>query len=110
MAGVSIFNLINGGGKIEEFLVCFIAVVIFTLMVELIVERVEHWQQKRDHYIRLITSTLTKELMILGIISFSIFMCEQTFGLQNASFYIELELAHVIIFFIAVFLVLNTIQ
>ena len=45
--------------------------------------------------------------MILGLISFSIFIGEEIFSIKNKDYFLELELTHIIIFFVALFYIMK---
>ena len=103
----SIFAL----GKYLDFFhatVCFCVLIMFTIVLEYIVHRTEHFIHHKlpVHYAE-IFNKVVKELMILGIISFSIFVGEQAFALASKDYYLALEFAHVTIFFAALVFVVQ---
>jgi hypothetical protein len=103
----SIFAL----GKYLDFFhatVCFCVLIICTIVLEYIVHRTEHFIAHKlpMHYLD-IFNKVVKELMILGIVSFSIFIGEQAFALASKDYYLALEFAHVTIFFAALVFVVQ---
>ena len=66
------------------FSLCMFTLIVFTLVLELVVEGMEHviegWDN--EHYMDIFNKVLA-ELMILGTISFLIFGGEQIFELYN---------------------------
>lgn len=84
------------------FSVCMFTLVAFTLLLETLVEHIEHMilRWENEHYMQIFNKVLS-ELMILGTISFLIFGAEQLFGLQEKEFYYELEFAHLLLFMVA---------
>ena len=61
---------------------------------------------KAPHFFKIHESVM-KELMILGLISFSIFIGEEIFSIKNKDYFLELELTHIIIFFVALFYIMK---
>jgi hypothetical protein len=103
----SIFSL----GKYLNFFhatVCFCVLIICTIILEYFVHWTEHHivHKMPAHYLH-IFNTVIKELMILGVISFSIFIGEQAFELASKEYYLALEFAHVTIFFAALVFVVQ---
>ena len=83
----------------------FCVLVIMTIAIEQVFEMVERAVHKRAAVFSLVGEKIVKELMILGLISFSIFVGEQAFHLNATSFYLPLEFAHIVIFVLAIFYV-----
>ena len=94
--------------KLSSFTLCFGVLLALTVFLEVILEKARHRLGAGPRYYRLIFDQLMKELMLLGVLSFSIFIGEQALQLYSASFYIELEFAHVLIFFVGLALLSNT--
>jgi hypothetical protein len=88
--------------------VCFSVLIVCTIVLEYTVHSAEHYISHKlpAHYL-VIFNTVVKELMILGVISFSIFVGEQAFQLAAKSYYLALEFAHVTIFFAAIVFVVQ---
>jgi hypothetical protein len=82
------------------------SLITLTMLLETIVDGIMDYVQGlcNQHYMQLYNK-MTTELMLLGIISFTIFMSEIAFGLQTKPYYIELEVAHLFLFFMGVILV-----
>jgi hypothetical protein len=91
---------------IFEFSLAMFVLIAITSVLETIVEKVEHYVRSlaNHHYMQLFNK-MTTELMLLGVISFTIFMSEIGFHLQTKPYYIELEVAHLFLFFMGVILV-----
>jgi Ca2+-binding EF-hand superfamily protein len=94
-----------------EFSSCLFFLILFTIFLELIVEKIEHYCRNlgNDRFMD-IFNKITSELMILGIISFTIFFCEVEMDLASQPFYIELELAHLMLFFIGIVFALQSVH
>ena len=122
---------------------CWTALIGLTIVLELLLSRAEHSMHEGPRWAQLIYHKVMKELMILGFISFTIFMGEQAFPeMKASSYYLVLEVSdahlaapvvlrpprlfalissltfclfclgrkfcHVLIFFMAMFLALNS--
>ena len=83
----------------------FCTLVLFTCVIEHLYEHVEHAVHKRAAVFGLVWEKVVKELMILGLVSFTIFIGEQAFHLNQTSFFLPLEFAHIVIFVLAIFYV-----
>lgn len=103
---------------------CFCVLILFTVCLELFVHKIEHYlhHQAAPHFTeifdKVIKGNLLKphtsgiillppELMILGVISFIIFIGEQAFALNQQAYYLALEFTHVTIFFTAIVFVIQ---
>jgi hypothetical protein len=108
MGGVSLFSLgrkvlVNNTGVMEYqeamdmgyFGMSFIALVIMTIALENGIHLIEHELQYSKF--KFLFDAVLKELCILGFVSFSIFVLEETAGLRNTPFYIELEFTHLLV-------------
>jgi hypothetical protein len=91
----------------REILGCFVALVTITIIFEELVHRTDNLLEFKAPHFNTIFESICKELMILGFISFTIFICEQAAALNKESFYLEMELVHIIIFFVAMILALK---
>jgi hypothetical protein len=94
-----------------EFSYCLFFLILFTIFLEIIVEKIEHYCEHlgNDRFMD-IFNKITSELMILGIISFTIFFAEIELDLASKPFYIELELAHLMLFFIGIIFALQSVH
>ena len=81
----SIFAL---GGHLDLFhaTVCFTVLIVLAMAIEKLVHNVEHYieHHAEPHYMNILEKVI-KELMILGVISFTIFVGEQVVTRQQAS-------------------------
>jgi hypothetical protein len=91
-----------------KFSSCLSILIGATSFIEWVVGRLEKWCRKlsNPHLIQ-VFNKMTTELMILGVISFTIFVCDVSLELSSADFYIELELAHLTLFFVGVAIVVQ---
>ena len=94
---------------------CLAVVVALTIFLEMLVEKLEETCEAKTHYAKILTA-IEKELMILGIISFSLFMFLEFDGVgkfytgtQAGLWIICFEFAHVLIFVMALFYIVNAI-
>jgi hypothetical protein len=93
-----------------EFSICLCILILATLFLEILTDLAHDYVHSlHNHNYRAIFEKITSELMILGCISFIIFICEVELGLASASYYLELELAHLVLFFIGLIFVMQSI-
>jgi hypothetical protein len=85
----------------------FTILVLFTIIVEQLMERLEVIISRRESVYHELGSKIVKELMILGLVSFAIFIGEQAFHLNTTEYYLPLEFSHIIIFVMALIYVLG---
>jgi hypothetical protein len=87
-----------------EFLAaCFACIVFFTMILEWVISSVEEYLVKIKGVYHLVFAKILNEIMILGVISFGVFMAEESFGLKSnhVEAYHALEWCHILIFFLA---------
>eukprot|EP00300_Choanocystis_sp_HF-7_P033134 c45429_g1_i1.p1 GENE.c45429_g1_i1~~c45429_g1_i1.p1 ORF type:complete len:602 (+),score=121.92 c45429_g1_i1:47-1852(+) len=88
--------------------ICFTTIVGITMLIDFLMENLDAYAQKASRIFKGVKDKMVQEIFILGIISFSIFLAEQIGRISKKSFYHELEFVHVLILFIGVFYVLQT--
>lgn len=86
--------------KLSEWLV--VILICFSLVVEFVLHRLEHWINRRHHHLQAVVKVLYRELMILGLVSF-IFVIYNTVNSLDPDVFISFEFAHMFIFLLAVF-------
>jgi len=103
MAG-SVFGL---GSSLNTTLTtyCLIGIVIFTIAFESFTHHAEH-KLKGTPYVEMLAKVY-KEMMIMGFISFGIFMAVQAGGVGHGETLVSFEFAHIVIFFAALIFVLT---
>jgi len=79
-----------------------VALVVFALLFEFILHRVERWVFKRHPHVQTILRNLYRELMILGVVSFG-FIIYQFAGDPSNDALLTFEVAHIFIFLFALF-------
>lgn len=79
-----------------------VVLIVVTLIAENILHRIEHWIHERHHHLSPVVKVLYRELMILGIISFSFILYEVT-SKPKGYVVLSFEFAHLFIFLLAVF-------
>lgn len=79
-----------------------VALVVFALLFELILHRIEKWVFKRHPHVQTILRNLYRELMILGVVSFG-FIIYQFAGDPSNDALLTFEVAHIFIFLFALF-------
>lgn len=79
-----------------------VALILFSLVTEAILHRLEHWITHRHNHLVSVVRVLYRELMILGLVSF-IFILFETIRKPNATIILSFEFAHVFIFLFAIF-------
>jgi hypothetical protein len=92
-----------------EILMCFMALITITIIFEELVHHTDHMLEFKAPHFSNIFESICKELMILGFISFTIFIFEQLAQLSSEAFYLEMELVHIVIFFVAMILALKAV-
>lgn len=85
---------------LSEWLV--VILIVFSLVVEFFLHRIEHWIKTRHHHLGAVVRVLYRELMILGLVSF-FFILYETIANPSDSVVLSFEFAHVFIFLLAVF-------
>ena len=83
----------------------FILIVAFSVTVELLLEHIE--EHSSDVYIHVLQK-LYKELMLLGLISFGLFIIQFSFEDLDIDVLHSFEFAHFVMFFVGVLLILQT--
>jgi len=103
MAG-SVFGL---GSSLNATLTtyCLVGIVIFTIAFESLTHHAEH-KLKGTPYMEMLAKVY-KEMMIMGFISFGIFMAVQAGGVGHGETLVSFEFAHIVIFFAALIFVLT---
>jgi len=86
-----------------------VAIIIFTILYDFATEALEH-RLEDTPYIKIVNQVY-KELTVMGIISFSIFMMHQTGDILtgNPVAFLAFEYAHMLIFFIALMIILTAV-
>lgn len=79
-----------------------VALILFSLVIEAVLHRLEHWITRRHHHLVSVVRVLYRELMILGLVSF-IFILFETIRKPTGTVILSFEFAHVFIFLFAVF-------
>ncbi|GMH78978.1 hypothetical protein TL16_g07995 [Triparma laevis f. inornata] len=106
MAG-SVFGL-GAQLDVEYTTWCFMGIIAFTIMFELFDE---HLYAKLDGSIYLeMMQKVYKELTILGFISFGVFMAINTNSVGHGAALVAFEFAHIVVFFSAMFFILQSIM
>lgn len=86
--------------ELAEWLI--VALILFALLVEVVLHKLEHWVAHRHAHLQAVLRNLYRELMILGMVSFGfilyIFIKEPSGEIK-----LTFEVAHVFIFLFAVF-------
>lgn len=96
---MSVFGIINEVGGFEG-LVTFILVLALLVLLEYLFETLGE-KARRNGY-ESIYEKLKKELTILGIISFTVFIYQAAAGSGQENYFVAFELAHIIVLFIAI--------
>jgi hypothetical protein len=86
-----------------------IALIVFTVFFEVGLHQLEHHVRHQPNYL-VILGKIYKELMILGFISFILFVCIQLCVLEHGENLVAFEYAHIIIFFVALVLVVQAVR
>ena len=79
-----------------------IAFVLFAILLEFIIHKIEHWVLKRHPSMQIILRNLYRELMILGLISFA-FIMYLFHNEPNPDNALTFEVAHIFVFLFAIF-------
>jgi hypothetical protein len=84
--------------------VVFVLFILFILVLEFLVTQLEHWADKRG--LKALVEKMQKELMVMGVISFVIFMFENfsddpVIEDHTSGKFLSFEMAHVIVLFMA---------
>jgi calcium-binding protein CML len=96
---MTVFGIINEVGGYQG-LVTFILVLALLVVLEYLFEKLGKYA--RRHGYETIYEKLKKELTILGIISFTVFIYQAAAGDGNYDYFVAFELAHIIVLFIAI--------
>ncbi|GMH74551.1 hypothetical protein TrRE_jg13455 [Triparma retinervis] len=105
MAG-SVFGL-GALLDVDYTTVCFIGIIFFTIMFELLDERM-YEALEGSVYLEMMQKVY-KELTILGFISFGVFMAINTNAVAHGKALLAFEFAHIVVFFSAMFFILQSI-
>ena len=100
----SVFQM-SGSFDAPRVTVALLFVIGFTVVVESAIHRIEHSLAAKAMVWSEMGNKVGKELMILGSISFAIFIGNQAFYLNETAFFLPLEFAHILILGIALFYV-----
>ena len=84
---------------------CFCVIILLSILIEHVTEKLEHSAHRQGRTYVQIGAKVLKELMILGLISFSMFIASEVVHLNETSLYLPLEFAHIVIFFTAIWYV-----
>ncbi|CAM9741303.1 unnamed protein product [Chrysoparadoxa australica] len=109
--GHNIFNL-AGQLDVLQASLCFMVLIGVTVVFEFIVEKLEEALHEAEHY-RAMLDKVFKELALLGLISFIVFVFETTGALQAVggdSWLLSFEYAHILLFFVAMAYVLQALM
>lgn len=82
--------------------VLLIFLIVISLVFEILLHRIEHWVNHRHHHLQAVLKVLYRELMVLGVVSFSFIIYEVT-KKPEGSLVLSFEFAHVFIFLLAIF-------
>lgn len=96
-------NLFELGTDLDlsKTLICLIVLIAFTILFEVIVEHIEHQVSHRKD-LKKAVEKIFRELSILGVISFSLFMIEQlSSDAVPLEWLLSFEFAHIMLFFMA---------
>ncbi|CAM9894396.1 unnamed protein product, partial [Chrysoparadoxa australica] len=106
MQGVllSVFGL-GSSLSIDSSTAALVGTVLFTIVFEVSTHHLEHRVEGTPYMAML--SKIYKELMIMGCISFAVFMLVQLGGVGHTQAFFAFEFAHIIVFFTAMFYVLQ---
>ncbi|CAN8065906.1 unnamed protein product [Agarophyton chilense] len=86
--------------RLAEWLL--VALIVVSLIFEAILHRIEHWINHKHQHLKAVTWVLYRELMILGLVSFT-FILYETIKKPEGSTILSFEFAHVFIFLLAIF-------
>lgn len=93
-----------GGGAVirsmAEWLI--VAFVVFALLFEILLHKMEHWINEKHHHLQSMIRNLYRELIIMGVISFA-FIMYIFIGNPSADVKMTFKVAHVFLFLFAVF-------
>lgn len=91
-------------GKVSKVLSewLIVALLVFTIVVETILHKIEHWIKHKHAHLSAVVNVLYRELMILGIISFT-FVIYELAEKPSKDIILSFEYAHLFIFLLAVF-------
>jgi hypothetical protein len=107
MAAVALFQL-GASLNMLEMSVCLFIIIAFTMILEILIESINEQLEEWDNeHLKTLFNKVLAELMIMGTISFGIFLGEQIFALAKRSFYLELEFAHLFVFMVAISFVIQ---
>lgn len=79
-----------------------VALILFSLVIEAVLHRLEHWITHRHNHLVSVVRVLYRELMVLGLVSF-IFICYELISKPNGTIILSFEFAHLFIFLFALF-------
>ena len=86
---------------LDKVLYCFLVLIGFTVCFEVFIQRLEMAVEKKE-YLKVAVEKIFRELMILGFISFSVFLM-QTLSAEsiNEEWFLAFEFSHIVLFFMA---------
>lgn len=76
--------------------------ILISLVFDFVLHRLEHWVNHRHHHLQAVLKVLYRELMVLGLVSFSFIIYEVTRS-PEPSIVLSFEFAHIFIFLLAIF-------
>ena len=99
----SVFGIISDL-QVSTATVVFLLFILFIVVLEFLVKQLEHWADKRG--LKALVEKMQKELMVMGVISFVIFMFENfsddpVIEDHTSGKFLSFEMAHVIVLFMA---------
>lgn len=92
------------GGDISPIVseLLLVLLIVISLVFGTVLHRLEHWVNHRHHHLQAVLKVLYRELMVLGLVSFSFIIYEVTRD-PEPSIVLSFEFAHVFIFLLAIF-------
>lgn len=79
-----------------------VILIVISLAFEVVLHRIEHWVSHRHNHLQTVLKVLYRELMILGLVSFSFIVYELN-AKPKGDTVLSFEFAHVFIFLLAIF-------
>jgi hypothetical protein len=99
----------NAGIEWQIAAVCLVGIIMFTIALETGIHKLEHSLHEYPHYMHMVEAVY-REVMILGLISYGIFMLEQYKVLDisqdgQLTWVVCFEFSHILLFYMALFFV-----
>lgn len=79
-----------------------VVLIVFSLLFEFFLHRLEQWVHSRHHHLFSVVRVLYRELMVLGLVSFS-FIVYELIAKPSGNVVLSFEFAHIFIFLLAIF-------